>query len=128
MKTKKLIELLMAEDPSGEAECCIGNSDIHFVEIAPAWYDGRLEVLIRDENNPYYNIIGGKITSKGMKVFIRSLSLEDVLLDDPESPIDLSECQDNGGRYAKYIEKCREDGRELNKKIEENKNVVDSTK
>lgn len=125
MKTKKLIELLMKEDPSGEAECCIGNADIHFVDLAPAYYDGRLQILQRDESSPYYNIIGGKITASGMKVFIRALSLEDVLLDDPEAPIDLSECQDNGNRYADAIEQWRKDGRELQKEIKENKNVVD---
>jgi hypothetical protein len=128
MKTKKLIELLMKEDPSGEAECCIGNNDIHFVEIVPAYYDGRLEILNRDESLPYYNIVGGKITSRGMKIFINPLSLADVLLEDPEVPIDLSECQDNGNRYAEAVEKWREHGRKFVSKMKEIKNVVDSTK
>lgn len=29
----------MKADPSGEAECCIGNNDIHYVDICPAYYD-----------------------------------------------------------------------------------------
>ena len=116
----------MKEDPSGEYECCIGNADIHFLETVPAYYDGRLQILERDESLPYYNVVGGKITSSGMKIFINALSLQDVLLDDPEAPIDLSECQDNGDRYAKAVEEWRQRGRELQRIG--NGHVVDSTK
>lgn len=92
MKTKELIRRLQEEDPEGEAECCIGNADILFVEKVPAFYDGRLQVLIRDEKlKPFYDVVGAKITGHGEKVFIVKHSIEDMLLDDPELPVDLSE-------------------------------------
>lgn len=54
MKTKKLIELLNQCDPSGELEVCLDNIDICSVGREPAYYDGALQVLIRndkDDNN-----------------------------------------------------------------------------
>ncbi len=51
MKTKELIRQLQREDPSGELECCVDNSDIFFVEHLPAYYDGCLEVLVRDKSS-----------------------------------------------------------------------------
>jgi hypothetical protein len=65
----------MEADPSGQTEFCIGNNDIHYVDTCPAYYDGSLEILERDENLTCYNIIGSKITDKGIKVFICPLSL-----------------------------------------------------
>jgi hypothetical protein len=91
MKTKRLIELLQKADPSGELECCIGNADIHYVERMEAYWDGRLQVLQRDESNPYYNIVGAKYTCKGDKVKIHPLSIHDAIENDPDLPIDYSE-------------------------------------
>lgn len=105
MKTKKLIELLQAADATGELECCVGNVDIHFVSQEPAYYDGRLEILIRDENIRYYNVIGAKITGRGRKIQIHTLSIEDAMIDDPDLPVDLSEC--SNGDYAAAVEKWR---------------------
>ncbi len=107
MKTKKLIEILNDLDPSGELECCVDNQDIFFVEKLPAYYDGRQEILIRDESNPYYNVIGAKITSRGTKLKIRTLSIEDAIWDNVNLPIDLSECCDNSDRYAMAIASWR---------------------
>jgi hypothetical protein len=107
MKTKKLIELLNEADPSGELECCVGNRDIFSVYTDPAYWDGRLEVLIRDEANPYYNVVGAKITAKGNKVVIRGLGIDDAIWENPELPVDLSDCSDNGGRYAAAVQAWR---------------------
>lgn len=80
MKTKELIRQLQEADPTGEVECCVGNVDIHFVGIEPAYYDGSLQVLVRDESkSPYYNIVGGKYVRMGDKVVIHTLSIEDAL-------------------------------------------------
>lgn len=80
MKTKELIRLLQEADPSGEEEVCVGNVDIHFVEKLPAYYDGALQVLERDESkSPYYNIVGGKYVRSGHKVKIHTLSISDAL-------------------------------------------------
>lgn len=87
MKTRDLIKALQEEDPSGEIECCVGNEDIHFIEEVPAFYDGPLQVLIRDPNNKFYNIIGAKLVSSGKKIQIHYLSLEDAILGNLEIPI-----------------------------------------
>lgn len=107
MKTKELIYLLQQEDPSGEFECCIDNKDIHYVARMPAYYDGRLEVLKRDVNG---KIIGVKITGSGMKIKIHSFSIEDLLFDNPEFPIEIER---SDGGYKEWIEEIRERGREF---------------
>jgi len=84
MKTKELIRQLQEQDPTGEAECCINNQDIHFVEALPAYYDGALEVLTRDlAKTGYYNIIGGKFIrdQNVTKVAIHPMSIEDLYID-----------------------------------------------
>lgn len=104
MKTKLLIEQLLKLDPTQEGECCIGNKDIWFAQTLPAYYDGALEVLKRDYNCQYYNIIGAKITDKGYKIDIRALSIEDAIREDIDLPVDLSELSDQGKlRYGKQI-------------------------
>lgn len=74
MKTRILIEMLQKADPSGEAECCIGNTDIHYVDAMPAYYDGRAQIVERDGYRPT------KLISKasGTKVKIIPWSFDDV--------------------------------------------------
>jgi hypothetical protein len=88
MKTKDLIAALQTEDPSGELEVSVGNIDIHFVEKEPAYYDGCLQVLKRDESQKdCYNIIGGEFRSQGDKIVIHALALKSVLWDVPDAEI-----------------------------------------
>lgn len=94
MKTKKLIELLQEADPSGERECVVGSHDILDVSAEPGYWDGAYEVLIREENNPYYNVIGAKITTKGIKVVIDTLSIKNALWD----------CDARGGHFPVEID------------------------
>ena len=54
--------------------------------------------------------------------------MQDVLLDDPEVPINLYECTDHSNRYVDYIEKCRIQGRELKQELKEMKNDIASRK
>ncbi len=91
MKTKELIRQLMENDPSGEEECCVGNCDIHYVENLPGYYDGVSQVLIRDETNPYYNIIGARYNRSGRKVQIQLHSISDAICGNTSIPIDYSE-------------------------------------
>jgi len=77
MKTKKLIAELQNIDPTGENEVCVENKDIHFVEAIEAYWDGRLQLLIRDPDEYYYNVIGGKVTQKGSKIKIHTMGIED---------------------------------------------------
>ena len=91
MKGKELIRQLQEEDPSGELEVCVGNLDIHFVSREPAYYDGCLQVLKRDENNKFYNIIGAELRSTGDKIQIHELSVRIALLENPDLPVEYDE-------------------------------------
>jgi hypothetical protein len=93
MKTKKLIELLQKEDPTGEGEVCIsgseGNVDIFHLEWKPGYWDGCYQVLLRDWNCKFYNVIGAQYRSDGNKLCIVPMSIEDALLGEPELPIEV---------------------------------------
>lgn len=109
MKTKKLIELLQKEDPTGETECCIGNEDIFYVSVEPAYWDGTLQVLIRDEDNKYYNVIGAKYIDSGNKIVIRTLSINDAISEDTNLPVDYSNLgsAERKNRYKTADDKTR---------------------
>ena len=91
MKTKKLIELLQKADPEGTGEVCIptqeGNVDIFNLEWKEGYWDGPYQVLIRDWDNPYYNVVGAELRSDGNKLCIKTISIEDALLSDPDLPV-----------------------------------------
>lgn len=114
MKTSELIRRLQEADPSGEAECCVDNEDIHFLEVLPAYWDGRLQVFTRDPAKAgWFDIVGAKITSAGTKIKIRHLSIEDLLIDDPEMPVDTSDTGSavSDAEYAARVELWRATGR-----------------
>lgn len=112
MKTRDLIAALNEHDPSGEVECCVGNAAIYYIENMPAWYDGKLQLLIQDHSkDPYYNVIGAKRTSQGRKIVLYTYSIEDYISDDPEgAKIDYSESGDEFWvtRYMEADEKVRQ--------------------
>ena len=115
MKTKELIKQLNDCDPSGELECCVENEDIYYVDVTPAYYNGRLQVLIREPRNEnYYNIIGGKYFNEGKKVDIKVLSIEDIVLEDPDIPIEIPEGDIS---LKNLVEGYREEGRKIRDEI-----------
>ncbi len=116
MKTKDLIKALQEIDPSGEIECCVGNIDIHFVSLEPAFYDGPLQVLTRDSNEKrYYNIIGGKYVRSGNKIQIHTLSIGDAIGNNTKTVIDYSDLGNE--ELAKRYKEADEKTVQLNNKI-----------
>ena len=103
MKTKELIRQLNEADPSGEEEVCVGNTDIHFADRWPAYYDGCLQVLKRDESNPCYNITGAEIRGEGVKVQIHTLSIKNAILEDPDMEVTF-----DGEPREWYVERIKE--------------------
>ena len=88
MKTKELIELLQREDPSGELPVCVDGVDVYTGYSVPAYYDGRLQQLIKDETKQNcYNITGIRFLKEGSKVVLRTMSLDDVLWEDPDAVV-----------------------------------------
>jgi hypothetical protein len=119
MKTKDLIRELQANDPEGEAEVCIGNVPIHFVERLPAFYDGPLQVLIRDESRNYYNVIGAKYVRTGLKVEIHTHSISDAIIENPDLPVDYSALSDPN-KVRTHHEKLRRYCRDSEDKLDRN--------
>lgn len=112
MKTKELIRKLQEADPTGEEECVIGNQDILYVERLPAYYDGPCQRLIRDGNN----ITGVEIRISGFKVSIVSHGVDDVFLDDPDTPVTYdSDCPDH---IKAWVEEQRAKMREIIEKVD----------
>ena len=112
MKTKDLIAALQAADPSGEIEVCVGNHDIHFVSVEPAYYDGCFQVLKRDESKTdCWNVTGAEIRSSGWKLVLHPMSIEDLLTDMPDVEVtfDGSHSRRN---YANKVERWRAEARE----------------
>lgn len=124
MKTNELIQALLKEDPTGELEVTVGKTPIHFVERIAAYYDGCMEKLVQDKTNPYYNIVGGEILSKGQHIDIHTLSLEDAIFEDPDMPItiDMSAFvypEDSAKRYQENVDKWRAEAKQVHKETEE---------
>ena len=78
MKTKELIRQLQEADPSGELEVGIHNEDILSIEHLPAYYDGSLQVINKNEKG---HIVSGEIYRTGSKIKICTYPLEDAVLD-----------------------------------------------
>ena len=106
MKTKELIRQLQEADPDGDKDCCVDNTDIFYVGIEPAYCDGCKQILIRDKDCEYYNIIGGKVSSEGSKLVITTLSIESAIWNKPDMPIE----------YDGYSEKHYKEGHEEERK------------
>ncbi len=91
MKTRELIRQLQAADPGGELECCVDNHDILFVERQFAFYDGALEILVRDPGlQGQYDVVGGIIQRAGEKIRLHILSLEDALSEAQNGPFSVN--------------------------------------
>lgn len=86
MSTGELIRLLQAQDPTGELPVCIDNADVHFVTRTEAYYDGRLQQIVRDERG---QAVSARVTSQGDKVRIYVFDLESQLFKDPDFPIEV---------------------------------------
>ena len=115
MTTNELIEALKAQDPTGNCQVVIGGDPIYFVEKNPGWYDGWYGQLVQSVSK-YYNVIGYEITNEGEKLILHTLSLEDVLANNPELPVHV---KDNNSRYIEKVNRTRESVTELVKHARE---------
>lgn len=114
MKTRELIRQLQELDPSGDVECCVGNVDIIYVQKLPAYYDGRLQVLKRDDRGGF-NVRGVDFRRSGQKIDIATYSCHDGVSDDADFEV----TGDVSDYYREQIEKWREDSRQFDRDQEE---------
>jgi hypothetical protein len=113
MKTKDLIAQLQVADPTGEEHCCIGNADIWSVNVEPAYYDGCLQVIERDQvNRP----LRGHRVRSGYKVVLSPLFLHDAL-DYDEFVIEYLDDNDRA-QYERADQEWRRQNREIDFKSE----------
>lgn len=109
----------MILDPTGEQECCIENLDIFTIDLLPAYYDGPLQVLIRDTTCPYYNIKSAKYIVSGSKIVLRPLSITDAICNDTQLQIDYSNLsKPTQEQYKKSNEKTKQAYIEIENKCE----------
>lgn len=119
MKTKDLIYKLMILDPTGEQECCIENLDIFTIDLLPAYYDGPLQVLIRDPTCPYYNVKSAKYVVSGSKIVLKPISITDAICNDTQLQIDYSQLNKlTQEQYKKSNEKTKQAHIEIENKCE----------
>jgi hypothetical protein len=110
MKSKDLIKQLQELDPTGDVEVCVGSVDIFTAMRVPAYYDGALEVLIRDDSKkPYYDVTGVKITYEGEKINLQTLSISDVLEEDFDAIVQYELPYLARQRWEQKISKIKDD-------------------
>jgi len=114
MKTKEVIRLLQKADPTGEEEVSVGNQDVYDVAREPAYWDGCLQVLQRDESLNCYNVIGAKYTSEGVKIVISPLGIDRALWENPDLPVEYE--GDLADDYKERVEKWRQEAKDWDEK------------
>jgi len=120
MTSKELIEELLKVDPDGTTEVCLNNCPIWLLEPKPAYYDGVLQILIRDENKKGYNIKGMKFSTKGHKIHIKTANISDILFMNPDAILDFNDIctEESKKELEKSYNKRREELRHLRCKID----------
>lgn len=120
MKSKELIKLLQDLDPAGETEVCVDNLAIFSVYSSPSYWDGPLNIILREDAADKYKITGFKITGRGTKIVIKALLLEDIFLDYPDLPVCLDELSESRQKELSVsIEKKRTEMKKIVQEADE---------
>lgn len=113
MTTKDLIALLQEADPDGTTEVCVDNQAIVGVLHLGAYYDGALQQVFSDAPGRYPT--SARVTKKGYKIVIDYLSIEDLIYDNPDFPVELPDGDD---RWATRVAEWREQARKVAEQVE----------
>lgn len=122
MTTNELIERLKREDPEGTAEVIVHGNPIYALERLPGYYDGSFGRLIQDPKKaPWYNIVGFCETRAGTKLRLCTMSMEDVIDEDPEAIIELDPSlgEHRLSIMVPEVEKMRQASRDMHAEVEE---------
>lgn len=87
MTTAQLIEALKRADPEGNLVVNIEGALPFCVQTLPAYYDGDLFNLERDEELNCYNVTGAIFKRDGLKVEILTMDLRSVLVEQRDLPV-----------------------------------------
>ena len=114
MKSSEIIKKIQEIDPTGEMEVCIENEDIFMIQQKPAYWNGRLQRLIWNENR----ITGAEILQTGNKICITPLGIEELVYTYPDIPINLSDLAPQTRKsWLDSITQWRETARKLEKEV-----------
>ena len=116
MNVGELIEAL-SKHPK-DTPVCVDNNPIYYVERIPAYWDGRLGKLIQDQSLKCYNIIGWEYTDQGEKVRLCTMEIDDVLLNDPDLPVEYELGDNTKETYFKRVERLRKEIKEIKKEYD----------
>lgn len=119
MTVRELIEELSHYDPN-DPVCC-DNQEIYTTERTEAYWDGRLQRIVVDpeKHGKCYSIIGAEVVSRGRKVSLIPVGVEDVLLHDPEAPVAIDAGNaDSNAEWEKRIVSWRAESREILARLE----------
>lgn len=125
MKTKELVKHLLLVDPDGESEVCVGNVDIIDVSTPmPCYYDGQFVQIVCDKKaRTEYNchgVVKVKPRTKGSKIKLHIMDAEEAFLENPDAILEMDPYNDERKKYwLDSVEKWREEGRKLQKDLEE---------
>jgi hypothetical protein len=113
MNVGELIEQL-SKYPK-DVPVCVDNNPIYFTDMTGAYWNGRLNQIVHDEEKKSheYSIIGWKITSKGYKVVLNVMELEDVMQNNPDIPVEYDLEAHSVDRYRDSVEQTRREIKEM---------------
>lgn len=107
-----------------DAEVCVDNDPIRYLDMMPHYYDGRLSFVNRDDKE---KPIKCGWRNNGSKVKLICDSVEDAILDNPEIEVDLGS-RKNEEWVKPWIEKKRIEGQDLQQKIKERREEAENRK
>ncbi len=110
MTVRELIEELKDYDPDAIV-CTGGNEPLSFTEILPAYYDGRLRKVIKDEHETPIKI---ETNAYEAKVKLHSYDIEEVVFDNPRIEI---EGVDYDKRYLETYARWRQEGLDCEREL-----------
>lgn len=115
MKTSELIRLLNELDPNGDGDVVIDNIDIFCIDRIESYWDGCKQILVRNYDLQHYNVIGAEFRSDGTKLNIKTLSIKDAMLNNPDLPVKVVDtfCHPT---MQKKIDEWREEAKTIIKK------------
>lgn len=126
MKTKELIKRLQELDPEGDMEISIDNHDIYQVELHHAGENGMLSRIISNDNG---RVIGAKVIDKGLKISLSYLTIEDLIWNDPDLPVQIDVASEEAREdWEEVISSIREEARAAILEIYEWSKAIDEEK
>jgi len=104
MTTRELIAELQRQDPSGDVPVVVDNKEVYTVECMAAYWDGVAQLHVVDEAaKPYWHIKGMRVTTKGHKVRLSTIGVEDFIENIPDGLVEFDFSYSDDAQRAEII-------------------------